>query len=124
MRFSPDHGVIVVPCEIVGPRGSVLAELALDTGAVRTVVRTQMLATIGCDIENAPRTQLITASGIEQVARTEVIQLSALNRTIRNAQVLAHDLPDAARLDGVLGLDFFHNTRLTIDFRKRTIELD
>jgi len=31
--------------------------------------------------------------------------------------VLAHTLPPSAGVDGLLGLDFFHNLSLTIDFR-------
>jgi hypothetical protein len=37
--------------------------------------------------------------------------------------VLAHDLPLAADVDGLLGLDFLRDQVLTVDFRAGTISL-
>ncbi len=38
-------------------------------------------------------------------------------------RVLAHDLPTEAAVDGLLGLDFFRDLSLTIDFRAGQIDL-
>jgi hypothetical protein len=32
LRFSPTAELIVIPTEVFGPKGSVVAQLALDTG--------------------------------------------------------------------------------------------
>ena len=38
--------------------------------------------------------------------------------------VVCHTLPPSAGVDGLLGLDFLRNSRLTIDFRSGQIVLD
>jgi len=37
-------------------------------------------------------------------------------------RIICHTLPPTARVDGLLGLDFFRNTRLNIDFISGKIE--
>jgi hypothetical protein len=49
--------------------------------------------------------------------------MEALGQTRTHFPVIAHTLPPSAPVDGVLGLDFFRNQELTIDFRKGMITL-
>ena len=48
-------------------------------------------------------------------------RLSALGRHAIGLRVLAHDLPAEAAVDGLLGLDFFRDLSLQIDFRTERI---
>jgi len=43
--------------------------------------------------------------------------------TRTNFPVVAHDLPPAVTVDGLLGLDFFRDLVLTLDFARGRIDL-
>ena len=108
-----------------GPAGSVRVWLAIDTGAVFTVMPAGLLAAVGYRFEDAAsRQQIITASGIAVAHRHIVAQVSDLGVERERLAMLAHDLPASAPINGLLGLDFFRGRRLTIDFRAGAVELD
>lgn len=51
------------------------------------------------------------------VPRLMINRLSALGKHLIGPRVLAHDLPPEAVVDDLLGLDFFLNLVITLDFR-------
>ncbi len=64
--FNPTSGLIIVSARIDGPTGHTYAELALDTGATTTLIRTAKLVAIGYDPAVVPqRVQVTTGSGVE-----------------------------------------------------------
>ena len=65
----------------------------------------------------------LKACGVETVAIVEVSRLHALGMEVAPLQVLAHPFPPSAKIDGVLGLDFFRGKKLHIDFQKGEIDL-
>jgi predicted aspartyl protease len=122
--FNPRSGLILVPVQIWGPSGDTRVELVLDTGASSTLVRSSILLSIGYDPGAAPtRVQMTTASGISLVPRFAVDRVEALGSARSKFLLVSHELPPAARIDGVLGLDFLRGQRLTIDFRRGSITL-
>ena len=50
-------------------------------------------------------------------------RLEALGQVRANFSVISHTLPPTAAIDGVLGLDFFRNHVLTLDFQRGVIAL-
>lgn len=66
---------------------------------------------------------LATANGLVEAILVEVEALSALGLSRSNFRVAVHALPDVFDIDGVLGLDFLRDQRLTLDFRAGEIEL-
>jgi hypothetical protein len=62
-------------------------------------------------------------NGVELVPRIILNRLSTLGRHRLAFPVLAHSLPPAAGIDGLLGLDFLRGSILTVDFRAATITL-
>jgi predicted aspartyl protease len=124
-RFDPSGGLIVVPTRFWGPRGNAVARLALDTGAVGTVVNGATLKLIGYDPATAPeRVQMTTGSGVEFVPRLAIDRLAALGLERRKFSVTCHTLPPTATVDGVLGLDFFRRLRLVVDFRRGEVVVE
>lgn len=122
--FDPKHGLIILPTELWGPTGSVVLRLALDTGATSTVVNVAMLVALGHDPALEPtRVQVTTGSGIEFAPRVIVNKIAALGQQRTAFPILAHTLPPAANVDGLLGLDFFRNQYLTVDFRGGEVNL-
>ena len=122
--FRPDRGLIVVTAELWGPNGSIPLRLALDTGATSTVINHTALIYVGYDPETAPdRTRVTMGGSIEFSAVIEIDRLESLGEAREFLRIVAHTLPPNASIEGVLGLDFFRNRRLSIDFTTGEIDL-
>jgi hypothetical protein len=118
IRFDAQRGLIVVPTRLWGPSGSVVARLALDTGATRTTINWDLLVFTGYDPAGVgPRMQVTTGGGLEFVPQVPVRRVEALGSERRDFSVLCHTLPPSATVDGVLGLDFMRGGRLLVDLR-------
>ena len=102
-------------------------KMALDTGATRTTFDFNALHLAGYPIKNIIEKGAIeTANGIIEVGIFEVDSLFAFGHSKRNIKVqvcdfLAHGI--LSDYEGVLGLDFFENTRFCIDMDEQTIEV-
>jgi hypothetical protein len=122
--FNATHGLILVQAELIGPLGNIVLRLALDTGATGTTVNAGLLMTIGHDPSLAPeRVEMTTGSGLEYAPRLSVRRIVALGQERVDFPVIAHTLPPSASVDGLLGLDFFRNQALNLDFRTGIITL-
>jgi predicted aspartyl protease len=122
--FSSRTGPIVVAVEISGPKGKVDALLLLDTGATTSTINRKVLQVAGYDPSSITEFVEITAgTGTASVPRLMLNRLSALGKHAIGIRVLAHDLPAGVAVDGLLGLDFFRDLLLTLDFRQGLIEL-
>lgn len=98
--------------------------LSSDTGAEVSVIRTTLLTAIGYDPDSIPKTVIMTTgSGQVLTARLAIAKIEALEQERTDFSILAHTLPSATRVDGVLGLDFLRRQTLNIDFRSGEITL-
>lgn len=124
-HFDPEDGLVVVSVEIGGPGGSAILRLALDTGATQTLVNAGPLLALGYDPALSPdRQQVTTGSGVEFVPSLTLKTIDALGRHLTDFPALCHTLPPSAGVDGLLGLDFFRGTRLSVDFIDGRITLE
>ena len=122
--FVPHQGLVIVQVELSGPSGSAILRLALDTGATSTLVNTGLVVALGYDPALASdRVQVTTGSGVEFVPRIALEKVHALGHEVTDFPVLCHTLPPSANVDGLLGLDFFREKSLTIDFRAGEVSL-
>ncbi len=126
MNFSFDQhqGLIIVRAELLGPLGSAVLRLALDTGATDTLINVGLLIAIGYDPALVPeRMEITTGSGVEFVPRITLSKITVLGQDRTDFPILCHTLPPSAGIDGLLGLDFFRTQTLIIDFRSGQITL-
>jgi predicted aspartyl protease len=122
--FDRQIGLVIVSAELFGSSGSIILRLALDTGATATTVNAALLNTIGYDPSLVPdRIQLTTGSAVEYAPRLSIDRIDALGQVRTNFPVVAHTLPPTASVDGLLGLDFFRDQELILDFRKGVVVL-
>jgi hypothetical protein len=99
------------------------AALALDTGATTTLISPHILIAAGYDPSTADEHVFITsATAIVYVPKFAIAALEALGMT-KPLRVLATGLPPSAGVDGLLGLDFFRDQVLTLNFRNGLITL-
>jgi hypothetical protein len=116
--FNPKQGLVIVRAELWGPAGSAVLRLALDTGATGSLVNVGLLVAVGYDPALSPdRVQVTTGSGVEFAPRITLDKLTSLGKERLAFPVLGHTLPPSAGVDGLLGLDFFRDQSLTLDFR-------
>ena len=123
--FDSRQGLVITWAELSGPSGRVRLRLALDTGATSTRINTGHLVALGYDPSLAPnRVQVTTGSGVEYVPRIPLTRVRALGMERADFPVLSHTLPPSATIDGLLGLDFLRDRKLTIDFRLSQISFE
>ena len=120
-----DEG-IVVQVEIEVFDKIKLFRFMIDTGAAVTVIDEGVMRSIGyTPIDSIGEAYALTASRLEPVFRYEIDNLTALGVTRRKLHVISHKLPSNLDIDGLLGLNFFDKTTLTIklDLPKASVEL-
>ncbi len=123
--FAARGGPIIVEASLSGPTGHADLRLLLDTAATNSLVRTSHLIAAGYDLNaSANRAKVVMGNGELVAPRVTLNRLSALGRHHLGLVVVAHDLPESTRIDGLLGLDFLRDLRLTIDFRAGQISLE
>lgn len=126
IRLQPVSNFIMIPIKVIGIDGNSFRdiEVALDTAATTTSIPIYVASTLGYNISKPKRIEeVVTGSGIEKVSVIEIKALTAIGQTIENIEVMCHDLPLEAYVEGVLGLNFLMNFDLNISFSKGTIEL-
>lgn len=67
---------------------------------------------------------MLTAGGPVLAKRVTVRKIDVAGHSRRSLSVICHTLPDAVEIDGLLGLDFFEDAILTINFRERRISVE
>lgn len=123
VRFDTKSRLILVRAIVFGPLGRANLRLAVDTGASRTTIDPIRLEAVGLAASSSETHKFTTASGIELAPLVTVPRLKSIETEQIGLQVLAYRLPPRATFDGLLGLDFFRDKRLQIDFRRGTIGL-
>jgi predicted aspartyl protease len=122
-RFDPDSSSIVLRAT-VKHRLSHYATLVLDLGASYTQLPRRVIEAIGCRIpKKTKRVRVVTAGGVKRAPLVQIRQLTALNCTVRNLDVLCLDLPPEAKVDGLLGLNFLRHFNLHLKFKEGIIEI-
>jgi aspartyl protease family protein len=117
LPFDPRASRIVIVAEIAGRIRTTRARLLLDTGASFSVLSGTLLAELGYNpTSEGVLTTLTTGSRQEQAWQLFAKGMTALGVTREDFPVVCHDPPPEARLDGVLGIDFFRGHVLTLDF--------
>ena len=70
------------------------------------------------------RMRVTTGSAVEFMPTITVQKIRALDRMCVDFPMLCHNLPPSAQVDGLLGLDFFRDRRLVIDFLTGEVVLE
>jgi predicted aspartyl protease len=103
-------------------------KMILDTGASNTTFDFSALCVAGYEFGKAShKCQRETANGIIEVDIFEAESITALGHTVHHIPIHVYDFMAHGILtdyDGMLGLDFFEDTVLTIDMKNCTIEIN
>jgi hypothetical protein len=122
--FNASQGPILVEGSLSGPMGQADVRLILDTGATTSLVRSPILIAVGYDPDASPdRVPVAMGNSVGICPRLILNRFSALGQHRLGFRLVAHSLPPAAGVDGLLGLDFFRGSILTLDFPAAQIVL-
>ena len=117
-------GPVIVYVELIGPRTSRIIAMALDTGAILTVIPIETALAIGYDpAKTRMRVELVTASGVELAPQLTVRTARCLGQTVRNLAVVCHELPSQSPVKGLLGLNFLRHFNVQLNFLQNSLRL-
>ncbi|NQS97183.1 MAG: retropepsin-like domain-containing protein [candidate division Zixibacteria bacterium] len=123
--FDAEYRLIVIPARIIGPKGSVGLNFAIDTGATNTLLSRKIAEKLGFDLDSTTKKViLVTASREESAPIISINTIEALGQKVLNHSAICHNLPPGLNIHGLLGLNFFRDKKLTIDFRLGEINLE
>ena len=124
-NFDGQRGSIFVLASASGPAESMELRLLLDTGASMTSLRAETLIHLGYDPDQAEETvQIVSVNSVTEQPVVRLNRLSALGVHRLGISVVSQQFPDEIEFDGVIGLDFFRDRKLTIDFRTGQLTLE
>ena len=121
--FRYINRLVAVECLIKGTNYETRLTMAIDTGSVFSTISSNVLDFIGFDTIDSKPYQVITASGEIQSQLVAVPSITIFGAIHPRFTVLKHLLPDNIQIDGLLGLDFFKQKKLELDFRDNTITI-
>ena len=124
-HFDTNERFVICNARILGIKHSSYLRLALDTGATTTTISFKIARKIGALPHLLRHNTIITSIWGRETSPTIIVpKFSCLGITRKKFEILCHDLPPGSSIDGLLGLNFFKNTNLNIDFPKGTISIN
>ena len=103
-------------------------KMVLDTGASNTTFDINPLYIANYPTGNTIETTIVeTANLMVEVDIIQTKAISAFGHTVQGMKVQRYDFPKHGIMsdyDGLLGLDFFKGTELTINMKNQTIEVN
>lgn len=124
ISFDPDGYGIVVFVTLKHKDVKRRIKMVVDTGSTYNMVPWYIAEELGYrPAMSNTYIPINTANGQIHVPKVEVEETIALGKSVRDCITLVHDLPDVSRVDGLLGLNFFRDCKVIIDFKKGTLEI-
>ena len=122
-QLDESYNVIIVSAYLDGCE----IRLMVDTGASNTVIDLTTLLINDYEFsQNSGKVNIETAKGVVNAHIFEVSSLESLEILKENFEIVSYDFLGNGILseyDGVLGIDFFQNNKICIDFVKSEITI-
>jgi len=124
VSFDRKVALIVVPVTVKINEKIWKYKFAVDTGATISLINSSVMTELGYTKADSIRTtHTLTASKTETVNEYSLDNIMAIGLLRRNFKVISRALPVGLGIDGLLGLNFFKDKELTIDFKQSEIQL-
>ncbi len=122
-QFDPKTYGIVLYVTFEGKEKKTI-KMIVDTGATYTTIPWSIAESLGYEPHlSEDKATITTAEGVIKVPLIKIDKMNVLEKGAKDVTVMVHDLPETSRVDGLLGLSYLRNFKLTIDFRKGVLEL-
>jgi len=117
--FFPPKSLKIEVSAVVRAQRSRRIVVAVDTAATSTHISPEVAQFIGLDLANPIRhANVVTASRVERAPVVRLPSLTTLGKTVNELEVVVHTLPPQAGLDGLLGLNFFVDYTLFVNYSR------
>jgi clan AA aspartic protease (TIGR02281 family) len=124
MKQSLEIPIIFQRVRIDGMHASREIDMILDTGAIYTAISWDIAKDIGYDPAIAQnRVPIITANGVIEVPKIKVEAIGFRELYVEDVEVICHDIPEIAEIEGLLGLTFLKHFKVLLDFKNSIIEI-
>ena len=124
-KFDISQKAIIVSVEVEADDIASELDFIVDTGSPETLFSENAIRIIGyTPVDSIEDVTIQTVSGSSKAYRYVIDRISALGVTKRNLKIISHPMPTGSGAHGLLGLDFFENTKLTIDFKTAEIMVE
>ncbi len=124
-QFDPDAIGILLDVKLSGPKETKKIKMLLDTGASLCIIPFEIANILGYKpYITTESVNITTASGVESMPTITLESISVLGLKAENVITVCHDLPETSRVDGLLGLSYLKNFKLTLDFKNGILELE
>lgn len=125
VSFPFQRGRLILPPVTLEGLYQVEPAMALDTGALRTIITPQLAQEVGIEKNlRAGEVQLIGGAGSAWAGAAVVKRISILGLAVDNVEVVCHPLSPRLGLDGILGLNFLQHFNLFIHQDTETVSLE
>lgn len=123
--FNPDEFGIVIFTTLSHDDVKRRLKMVLDTGATYCMIPWHIAEELGYKPAlSKDFVSVNTANGQIHTPTISVESMTVLGKTVKNCDMMVHDLPETSRVDGLIGLSFLKHFKLTIDFIKGILELE
>lgn len=113
--FISGHQLVLIPVVLNRTKAF---RFVVDTGAQRMIISHNVATTLGLDVSHPIRAEAIVTAERQTppapVVRLDSVQIGGIRLSRLEASVF--DLPPALRADGLLGLNFLSQFRVTFEF--------
>ena len=124
MKQHLEIPLILRRIRIDGPNASREIDMILDTGAMYTAISWDVAKDIGYDPAVAlDRVPIITANGVIEVPKIKVKGIGFKELYVKDVEVICHDIPEIAEIEGLLGLSFLKHFKICLDFKANILEI-
>jgi clan AA aspartic protease (TIGR02281 family) len=116
--------IILRRVRLEGPAASREVDLVLDTGAVYTAISWETAKDLGYDPAASPnRVSIITANGVIEVPKLTIQRVTFRELVGEEIEVICHDIPELAEIEGLIGLSFLKHFQLVLDFKSGLLDI-
>lgn len=124
MRQALEVPIILRRVRLEGPAASRQVDMVLDTGAIYTAISWDTAKDLGYDPAGSPeRVPVITANGVIEVPKLHIQRVAFLELAVKELEVICHDIPELAEIEGLIGLSFLKHFQLILDFKTGVLEI-
>ncbi len=124
MRQSLATPIVLRRVSLEGPVASRQVDMILDSGAMYTAISWELAKDLGYDPAGSPeRVPIITANGVIQVPKLTVKRMAFRELFVDQVEVICHDIPELAEIEGLVGLSFLKHFRILMDFKGGVLEI-
>lgn len=124
MKAQLEIPIIMRRVGIHGPNGLREIDMILDTGAIYTVIAWDVAKDIGYDPAISQRRMpIVTANGVIEAPLISVERIQLADLRAEMVDVICHDIPEIAGIEGLLGLSFLQQFTTLIDYPKGVLEI-